>query len=751
MAPVNPPIQPTNDPTYGQNSRAIDIAAGITPQGVETNRIMPEGQKIGDRSAEYLGQAEAFKSAGKASELKGYGDLFAHITAGADFIAKGGVTLVKKDIENRVYEVANRERESYTAELEKIKAGIGVNNILDANARSDENGEPIPDAVSELPDTLATLKGARDAGKITKTDYQGRLLAEAKLLRAQYPNFKNEIDQEFAKVTGQNPANARINGLITEINRAAAANSSQQNKMLTFIRQAVKDGVPRAEELYQRYSTGQATDMEVISHIGKYNQVKENLTLRQAVNNDVKMTREEGYVKGKQDADYGVGVVVAAAADRLAGKLGITTPAEVEKLDAMQKQGAIPKQKWEQLNLEVNQEITRLKVEMLRDMDRTGTTKKLKGGKAEALEIVEKSLDPLYSMQKSIIDKNFGTLYSASRDAQSMLDDTKRNLLADSKAGPSWRGLATIKELGGEQYVQSMALKQALGKNGPPETYSEWFRNWSTELEAQHGATVDGQTRTFNDLVSEMRTKKIDDPVVQARIMKGIVTKVEKIGQSDVPDAVKVNIAKAAFSDGNNRFLSKLNIDSFDERGRPISGMSSVYQKWTSPEVTTEMRRLSKKDPALWNQYTNWVKESFGTDIVPQEINELKKIQKDPNIRIDWDTENKRFNVTKTAIPALQAQQRQSLGGEGTNTAEQVANIRQFQTVERAINRINSGLYNMRHVAAADNPKDISGVDAFMLKAVLEAAGPDVVKNINSIPGDMINKILLGTAYANRK
>src|SRR5688572_19819782 len=146
---------------------------------------MPEGQKIGDRSAEYLGQAEAFKMQGEAAATKGWGDLFSNIVGMGDFLGKAGVQMVKKDIENRVYEVADRERQQYTSELEQMIAGkVGTKNLLDANASM---YTPLPEDISELPDHLATLQSAQRAGKITKLDYQGRLLEHAKALRSQYP------------------------------------------------------------------------------------------------------------------------------------------------------------------------------------------------------------------------------------------------------------------------------------------------------------------------------------------------------------------------------------------------------------------------------------------------------------------------------------------------------------------------------------------------------------------------------------
>lgn len=733
MAPLNPTINPTNEPRYGQDSRAIDTPDPIRVQGVQQNQILPKGQEIGDRSAEYLGQAEAFKTQGSTIGTKAWGDLFGNIVQTADFLGKAGVQMVKKDIENRVYEVANREREDYTAELEKLRAG-GLRNLLDANASSEE----VPQEVAEIGDTLATLKSAATGGKITKTDYQGRLLAEAKRLRAQYPGFKNEIDQEFAKVTGQNPANAKINSLITEINRAAAANSSSQNKIEAFIR--ANQDVPRADEYYAKFKAGLMSEYEVVSQISRYNQAKENLKLRGLVNADVKMTREESERKGKEDFEYAGGVVVAATADKLMGALQINNPTDVDKLATMQKNGQIPNQKWEQLNQQVNQAITELRVRMTADADRTGTTKRM-GGKAELNKAIDEAVKPLEAIQKSIVSKDFGGLYTHAREAQSLIDETKNSMLKDSKAGPMWRLTAGIKDLGGEQYLQKFNLERALGKEGLPDATKGWYDRWVGELQSQTGKTVDGQIRTFNDMVAEIKTKKIDDPSVQAKIIGSVVKEVPKAAMDkQMPDALKENIFMAAFSEGNNKFLSKLNMDGVDRNGRPVRGMNAVYQEWTSEAVTSEVYRLGKNNPQLIKNYESWARQTFTDHLSPREISDLSNIH-DSNIKIGWDDNNKRFEarymgneVTERGRPGLTQGGSSIPGRAGTST--------EFGMVERSINRLNSNAYNLRRIAEASGRKG-DEVDMFILKTIADSAG-GVLNNITGLPQQMIYNMALG-------
>jgi hypothetical protein len=748
LAVFNPEIQRTNDPQYGSNSRAVDTPDGIRPQGVQQNQIMPEGQKIGDRSAEYEGQAKAFEAQGQAAGNKAFGDLFANIVGIADYLGKGGVQLVKKDIENKVYEVASAERSAYTAELEKIKATVGVKNII-SDAPTSESGEAVPEAVTELGATLATLKSARDGGKITKTDYWGRLAQAAQDIRSQYPGFKAEIDAEFQKVTGQNPANARINGLVTEINRAAAAASSGQNKTLTLIKQNLN--IPGAEKLHDDFIAGRIDESAVVAKISGYQQKVEELKMNKAQAENKNLSIEERQLKMGAVVDKAVGMAVANEAERLAVKYGFDTPQNAEQLANAQKAGAISSQRWEEANLEVQQSITRLEMQAARDVVRTGASGALKGGQKEANERIQANLEQLRSLQKAIVDKDVGTMYSAKRESTSIMDDARKDLYKDSVAGPTFVGLKLIAETGAEQYIQKMMAEQAFGKDGASDVYKDWQNRWRTALMTQNKSKPDGTPLVYNDFIQEMKLKKVDDPIQQARITKTMVNEVSKIAQSDVPDNLKVGLVKAAFSDRNNGFLSKLNMDTFDERGRPVSGMNAVFQKWTAPEVTNEVKRLSKSDPQLWNQYTDWVKASFGRELVPRELADLSKFQKDPNIKIEWSVENQRFDVSRTAMPQLQANRREGLGGEGMSHSERAADIQQFQTVQRSINRINNGMANMKHIASLDNPTDKTASSAFLLRALVEGSSPEVIRNLNSLPADLVNKILLGNANANRK
>jgi len=180
------------DPVYKEvddripvNSRPIDVPGTIKPTGVERNFIMPEGVKEGDRSAEYAGKAREYGLQQEGARAKSFGDLFAGIVQGANFLVNATDHLYKKDIEKQIYARTDKEQEDNVQALELIRNGPGgIKSFLDANAQVTDE---IPLELENLPDTVGGLTGASGAGKISNTMYYGRILSIAKDLRAKYP------------------------------------------------------------------------------------------------------------------------------------------------------------------------------------------------------------------------------------------------------------------------------------------------------------------------------------------------------------------------------------------------------------------------------------------------------------------------------------------------------------------------------------------------------------------------------------
>lgn len=716
MAPFNPKINPTNDPNYGGTSRPIDIPDNIRPRGVEVNQIMPEGPKQGDTSAEYAGKAAAAGMQAEGAGLQGFGELFKNITGIGDFTAKAGISMVKKDIEDKVYNVADRERLAYTQALEQIKSGVGVKNILTAGT---ENDTPVPDEIGNLPETLSTLTGARDSGKISGTYYMGRLLAEAKSLRAQYPGFREEIDQQFAKVTGVNPANAYIHSLVSDINKAASSTSSQRNKTITYIQNHLK--YPNGEDTMTKYKAGQMSEDDVYRWAAPYEQQTFRLNDRALKLNDKKLTREERQVSAGEAFDDGAGVTVSRSVDTLLGKMGLDSGKAVADLDSQTKAGAIPAQRWAEIGQEVGNHIAVLKTQILADSDRYGITP-LIGGKAEAVKRADAALTALDAIKDRVYNKDSGGIYAAAQYIKGLQDQDTKDLLTNSKVGPYFRQVAVQKQIGGEQWLQKFNL--GVLQTDVPEKYKSYYDGWARSITGQGSTTP----VTMNDFIEEVKSKGI----ASTKLNKEVINMVDHITKPDTPDAVKINVATAAFSPENRGMISKLNVDGEkDAKGNALRGQNATFQKYTSPEVTKEMFRLGQSKPEVWTNYVDWVKTTLATELMPREIKSLSQIPKDSGVKIGWDGDNKRFIPIDTRSPEEQATAAKMRGGNPRPENSY------YGTIEKMTNRMNSNLYNFKRVAESSG----QDVDAFVLKTIAEAGGPEALRDVQGIPFNIMRDI----------
>lgn len=723
MAPVNPAIQPHNDPSYGRDSRPVDVPDSIRPRGVENNTILPEGQKIGDKSAEFEGQAAAYGMRAEGASTEAFGDLFAGVAKTAGFLGQAGVEMVKRDIENQVYDVANKEREAYTAKLEAIKASTGGKSILDANASADEPQPPAD--VNALGDRLETLKSSVDAGKIPQSYYEGRLLAEAKRIRAQYPGFRQEIDDAFARVTGSNPANAVVHSLVREINAGAGQANSQQNRVLHYVQQHL--GIPGAEQLADKIISGEVTpaQAETIAiklfapHERRETEIKEH----KAEMDDVNATRDEKSYHAQKLFDKASSGIINNAISGVMHKMGLTDDASVAQVDAGLKNGSIDPKTWEAQGQEMIALKARIRAQIISAADKYGVTENYKGGKKELIKDLDADLSQFETLKDLIYAKDTGTLFHLDRHNAAQLSQDKTDLLRSSKVGPYYRQVEVFRSIGGENYMKDLNLNMI--NTNIPKDYKEVYTGWAQEITSQTMYGPTGKPATFNDMLNELKIKGIDVPAATKKIMD----RVEDIHSKDpkVTDDIKENIALGAFSRGNWDMISKLWPEDVDNKGRPVTGQNAIFQKWTSEETTKSLKALDAKRPGIFNQYVNWAEHTMGSVLLPREIANLNSLSESKDIKFSWDGDNKRLNV-KYVRPMP----------EGSTPIESRSSFSKptvLVAAEKVASRINSSLSNYKHIADASG----QDVDTFMIQT-LKNIGVNT-SSLAGISADIIKKI----------
>jgi hypothetical protein len=711
MAPNNPSVSPTEARDFRSYSDPIKVPDTIKPQGVQQNQILPRGQEIGDRSAEYLGKAEAYKMQGEGTGFEAYADLFKNLTQMGDFVGKANVAITKKEIEDKVYQVASEERNEYTSTLEKIKQ-TGVSKILSEGP--EEGAAETPDEVSTLGDTLSTLKSAKDAGKISSSYYYGRLNEKAKGLRAQYPGFKQEIDNEFAKVTGVNPANAYVRALTQDINRGASAASSEQKKAVSFIAQ--RNGYPNAQVMMQAAERGGLRLSQAMEWAAPYEREDYELKRRSAVFQDNNITRETQKIKVGELFDFAASTAVSRSVDTMSGRMGIYSAEDASKLDTAVKAGIVPQAQWVTWGQELAGHKTQLELQMKRDADRSGASRIL--GNDEVNKRIKASLAPLDALQERIYNKDVGGYTRLAQDLKGINEEAQKGLLTHPKLGPYLQMAQGLKEIGGEANLQKFSLDVIKGDF--PSDLKTYFTQWRNGIATQQRIRNGENPITFNDVIDDIKAKGIKDKKLNVAVLK----EVNKITDGSVPEEIRLNYAQAAFSSGNRGMISKL---------AEGEGQQKVFQDFTSPAMTQSMFELGKKNPQIWKNYVDWTQETLANELINKEINGLSQIR-NPHIRVGWDTENKRF---VTAYDSTRSAS--EVGGARYGSVPQYGSAStdtEYQNVIRMTNRMNSQLSNYKNVAVA------AGIDpdAFILKTIA-ASNPEALQNVNSIPYQILRDI----------
>lgn len=720
MAPLNPTVQPTNSPDYRGYSNPIDIPRVITPEGQQTNTILPQGQRIGDESAAYQGKADAYGMMAEGSSQKAYGDLFKDITAMGSFLGKAGVSVVKKDIEDKVYDIADKERQQYTASLEAIKNTGDVSGVLSG---SSDPSSSTPQELTDLGDTLSTLKSAKDAGKISTSYYEGRLLSDAKSLRAQYPGFRDYIDSEFAKVTGSNPANSYIHALTSDINKSVSSVASNQKKAESFVLQ--HSGYPKSQMMLQAVQAGKASLTDVIQWAAPYAQQDYSLQQRAAIFKDDSLSRKDKQAKVGSLFDSAAGIAVSRSVDSMEAVMGINSAEDASKLDTAVKSGLVPQAQWVQWGQQLAAHKTQLSLALNQDALKSGATTIL--GQDEVNKRIDAALKPIDMLIDRVYNKDIGGYYRVSQDLKSIQNETTSNLLNNPKLGPYLRVMGSLRQIGGEQNLQQFA--KTIIEGDFPSDLKTYYTNWQSNFATQYSMQTTGVPVTFNDMISDLKAKGIDNPKLNVAMLNSV----SKIADPTVPEAIRLNYAESAFSPQNRGMIGNLSADGVDSQGRPVTGRNAIFLKWTSPDMTKAMYDLGQKHPQIWTNYVDWAQTTLSKDLLDRD---MPVIVQNPGIQIGWDDVNKRLVVSTNQEKAMSAK---AQGKDVLNPALDP----ELHIVNMAVNRINSDLYNYKNIAKASG----ASVDKFLIQTI-STEFPTAVQDQNSIAFQLLRS--LGLAQIKR-
>ena len=675
MAVFNPPVKDLEERQYLGLSKPIDV-----------------------------GQQKSLVSA----SLAGAGEIFSAVVKGADEYVKQKAS---EDVRNEIVP----EQTAYTQDLEGtdkyVRAVAGTKSTTADSLTTPP--EELPRDIKNLPQTLQTFASARASGKLSETDYFGRLNALAKDIRSRYPaGYREYIDDRVKEITGVDPANAYIKSMIADINSFITSGQEDKKHIRNLIDKNLKyPGMAGENGIAARWEKGQISGNDVRSFIGKFEmQERQDELDRQAMDKTIK-----GSQVSKVEAEPIANRQAVTEANnwfyRIEATSGTTVADQLEKV----RTGAVPGEQAVEFGRQIEAQEGRYRQAMQKKFAEGGERSMFATlGTTAANKIIDDGASVFRMASASIFDKNYGAVNLAKQTSEAITNDTTLGLLKHKDLGPFMRSMEATKQFGAG--VSEKLFTQFL--TGQPNLIPA-MKAWVAQQTMDHinqPAAGNGGTNTILDSVNKAVEKGIPVPEVFDQMLKIVDDPNTGLTSPKVPEEMKMNIAKALFDPANRGLLSKFENDKY-----------SLFKRLTSDDVTKTMWELGQKDKKQWLNYMDWATQSFGQEIFRSSLRDLNDIQVRSGIVLRWDQEFHQWDVSMAPASPSEA-----AGGERYQA------VQAFPRIKHQIDNLNAGLTSMANIAKQEN----ADIDAWLLETMFTFGYKfDPSKPPEGIPENMIKSI----------
>jgi len=692
----------------------------MAPVNPDTPRVAPGNYENLSKPSEVVADNTL------ATAVKGIGQTLGLAIEGAD-------QTVKQVIQDQIYEATDRERGDFTNSLIHAKDAV-LNGLGQALGISPPTPAEVPDGVSNGLANVATLQAAN--GKISSTQYWARLTNLAKDMRSQFPGYREYIDEQVSKITGHNPANAYMTSLISDLNRASAATKSDDSlgKKIdaAFVSPEVRSlpGAPAQFANWQR--TGDVN--AAYKWLNEQEMWQAKLKRDNVALTNARMTREAVSSATTDSAMVMGNQLVQGALDSLVITLpGAKDPIKFnEALLELQRQPGSHERLAVQLNgtLAAAEAATYAETERRLNEKIPGTNETMASRMGpDNVKKVRESMTQTFAVQKDLINnQNYGLANASRRYNEGTLNDVTRDMLADKSTNEFTLQSMLGRRLFGD--TNNETLMRRFYGSLETQNYASWLHSKALDLVTQPKLQNEGQIKTFNDILQEGRTKgSIGSPTwpdgkpkspeekrADAQVVGDVIKNVSLITTKGVDDEGKKNIARAAFSPGNNDMIKHFLPNS--------ENAHTTFKLFTTPAMTQEMYRLGQTDHKLWENYQDWVTVTW-RNLFVNDILQMNEVGKGGVIRVGWNTERQQWSD-----PVLDVRKARELGVPGETM---------LAAAQSQIARLNSSLTNLKQVAETTKEP----IAPFLIRNFTEA-GINFQNIPSSLTGSMLRSLIQG-------
>lgn len=688
MADVNPQVQPVQDPNYLFWSRPIQ-------------------------------QFEGNKSTGIALETAG--------TAVGEAI-KGTDTAVKRGIDEGIRGDVESAQAQYETSLQsQDPIGNQPSNLL-----SSPQGQK-PAQLDSLGGTLGVLNQARANGRLTETDFKGRLDQIAKDYRSRYPGYKDYIDETVRNSTGfRSTANEYIQSMIQDINAA----QTKKDALSNHIRNELVSGTnifPGTDHIVQQLDAGEITPYDAIKWLGQRKGQENAWKLDQAEWDHTKDQRAADGLRMQDKVSSRADDLASRYADNMFAPLSSVNKRKIFDLISEagnpKSQGAqLSDQQWMSLDTSVQAAIFAARRDihqMLNERNSEGASYTSIYGKAKADEVENGSISLLQQAHEAIMNKDSGLAFRHLHSTAAFGADFNNNVLKDHDMAAIAGFNHFLTTYGGPN-----ALKDSVGVTLLTNSISDKVKQRFTfdrlkALSQNRGDPSEGaQPVTVKSLLDGAQQSGINDEGYNRGVVEMGPTDFLDPKYKDTP--IQQNAARMMFDPSNEGAILRFNKDTV-ENGRHVPGYMHVFNTWYSPAMTEEAARVGKQHPEIWNMYRTSAEKTFGS-VFSREINDLNRWQNFGDFVLHYDADTHHFSASVGDNQATNSQERMMKAySHDPNVKTQL---------DDELARLNSGIDSMVGVA-----KHIPGFDPdiYMLNT-LRQRGADLSK-VNDVSGKVFQSI----------
>lgn len=629
---------------------------------------------------------------------------------GIENVVKIADTAVKEDIKDKVDTGVDKLRDATTAQL------VAIRNTQIGGQQSmlPDDGAPTPPSglqsgISRL-NTLGVAM-AQNGGKANDTLYTGALNAQAKQLRAQYPGYRDYIDEQIKSISGVDPANAYMKNLMEDINKSAENNKTEVNATRTMLRGLVEAGFHDAggvdaAKVLDGYDKGVISIPQVNTWVNSSKKLEYDTKMKATLRADRQGDDADAASSATKDLSTTTAQTVAHNWTTMTIGKGTDT---AEGLFKFIQANAGNEKVQDEKSVAIGQQLVALRNQTFKQMmdqanqgGANSIVAKMGGDTTKVKAVIDGQLATFDTAIQAVFHKDWGAAYSHMKFNEAITSDTVNllNNAPDETVRRYNRMVPAINQMS-PQFGKDFFTTSLLG--GVPSKEKEFLKVQKMELLTQPDLPQ-GKLTSIQGQISAAKIAGVTSPKTYDELIKSV----DYLADPNLDTQHKLSLAHGFFDPTQNAGLlsdKNFTMDHYDATlHRNIPGKLSVFTKLTAPQIGESIKELGKSDPTVVPMYQTMLSREFGEQLFSRELKDLTETNQAYTVNSTFKI---KFTNDDKSSPHFEAV---GIKGEPLTMTEALSRGAPVQ----AVNRLNTGMAGLytayKSSGSADPMNDVMKV-----------------------------------------